>query len=92
MYFDWRNCSGSVPRRRPVTVTSAGGPAGQTGAGTGGAAAQTAADRVDGGGHGLVGMRERTAMLGGSLDTGPTDDGGFQVTAVLPVSPPEEAT
>jgi signal transduction histidine kinase len=44
------------------------------------------------GGHGLVGMRERATMLGGSLDTGPTDDGGFQVTAMLPVSPPEEVT
>ena len=39
-----------------------------------------------GGGHGLVGMRERVAMLGGSLDAGPTEDGGFQVTAVLPVT------
>jgi signal transduction histidine kinase len=44
-----------------------------------------------GGGHGLVGMRERVAMLGGSLDAGPTADGGFRVAAVLPVSPPEEA-
>jgi len=43
-----------------------------------------------GGGHGLVGMRERTTMLGGSLDAGPTADGGFRVAAVLPVSPPEE--
>jgi signal transduction histidine kinase len=46
---------------------------------------------VAGGGHGLVGMRERTTMLGGSLDAGPTADGGFRVAAVLPVSPPEEA-
>ena len=44
-----------------------------------------------GGGHGLVGMRERATMLGGSLDAGPTDDGGFQVTVVLPMSPPEDA-
>jgi signal transduction histidine kinase len=44
-----------------------------------------------GGGHGLVGMRERATMLGGSLDAGPTADGGFRVAAVLPVSPPEEA-
>ena len=44
-----------------------------------------------GGGHGLIGMRERTTMLGGSLDAGPTADGGFRVAAVLPVSPPEEA-
>jgi signal transduction histidine kinase len=45
-------------------------------------------DGAASGGHGLVGMRERAAMLGGSLDAGPTDDGGFQVSAVLPVSPP----
>jgi signal transduction histidine kinase len=44
-----------------------------------------------GGGHGLIGMRERATMLGGSLDAGPTADGGFRVAAVLPVSPPEEA-
>ena len=37
-----------------------------------------------GGGHGLVGMRERVTMLGGSLTTGPGDKGGFAVTAELP--------
>jgi signal transduction histidine kinase len=46
--------------------------------------------RAGGGGHGLVGMRERATMLGGSLDAGPTADGGFRIAAVLPVSPPEE--
>jgi signal transduction histidine kinase len=46
--------------------------------------------REAGGGHGLVGMRERATMLGGSLEAGPTSDGGFQVSAVLPVSPPAE--
>ena len=40
--------------------------------------------------HGLVGMRERATMLGGSLEAGPTGDGGFRVAAVLPVSPSEE--
>ncbi|MER5638459.1 sensor histidine kinase [Kitasatospora sp. NPDC002227] len=35
-------------------------------------------------GHGLLGMRERTAMLGGRITTGPTPDGGYQVTALLP--------
>jgi len=47
--------------------------------------------RTAGGGHGLVGMRERATMLGGSLDAGATGDGGFRVAAVLPVSPPEGA-
>ena len=46
---------------------------------------------ADDGGHGIIGMRERATMLGGSLDAGPTGDGGFHVAAVLPVSPPEEA-
>jgi hypothetical protein len=31
-------------------------------------------------------MRERAAMLGGSLNAGPTEDGGFLVTAVLPTT------
>jgi signal transduction histidine kinase len=35
-------------------------------------------------GHGIIGMRERAAMLGGQLEAGPTDEGGFLVTAVLP--------
>ena len=42
--------------------------------------------RLVGGGHGIIGMRERAAMLGGSLDAAPTEDGGFQVTALLPVT------
>jgi signal transduction histidine kinase len=36
-------------------------------------------------GHGLAGMRERVALLGGSLTAGPAADGGFVVAAVLPV-------
>jgi signal transduction histidine kinase len=39
-----------------------------------------------GSGHGIIGMRERTTMLGGSLDAAPTEDGGFQVTALLPIA------
>jgi signal transduction histidine kinase len=39
-----------------------------------------------GGGHGIIGMRERTAMLGGTLKAAPTEDGGFQVTALLPLT------
>jgi signal transduction histidine kinase len=38
-----------------------------------------------GSGHGLAGMRERVELLGGSLSAGPARDGGFAVSAVLPL-------
>jgi signal transduction histidine kinase len=38
-------------------------------------------------GHGLVGMRERAAAVGGTVDAGPGPDGGFRVMATLPVPP-----
>ncbi len=37
-----------------------------------------------GAGHGLLGMRERAAMLGGHLTAAPTQHGGFAVSAFLP--------
>ncbi|WP_235500244.1 sensor histidine kinase [Leifsonia sp. Root227] len=39
----------------------------------------------DSGGHGIRGMRERTALLGGRLEAERTDDGGFVVLASIPV-------
>jgi signal transduction histidine kinase len=39
----------------------------------------------DGGGHGIIGMRERAAMLGGHLEAGPTAADEFLVTAALPL-------
>ncbi|MFJ9695509.1 sensor histidine kinase [Kitasatospora sp. NPDC101183] len=45
---------------------------------------------AEGTGHGLVGMRERVRLAGGSLDTGPLPDGGFKVAAVLPIEAPQE--
>jgi signal transduction histidine kinase len=45
-----------------------------------------AAGRFQGGGHGLIGIRERAAACGGHAETGPGPHGGFQVTAHLPYS------
>jgi signal transduction histidine kinase len=47
------------------------------------AAAATDA-RLPSGGNGLLGMRERVTALGGVFVSGPTDEGGFRVSAVLP--------
>ena len=46
---------------------------------------------VHGGGHGLVGMRERVRVFGGELHTGPRAGGGFAVRARLPLQNEEEA-
>jgi signal transduction histidine kinase len=35
--------------------------------------------------HGIIGMRERAAMFGGSLTAGPRPDGGFEVRACIPL-------
>ena len=42
-----------------------------------------------GGGHGVIGMRERVALFGGRFQAAPTDEGGFRVHALLPL---EEAS
>ncbi|HEY8583599.1 MAG TPA: histidine kinase [Capillimicrobium sp.] len=44
------------------------------------------AQRLAGGGHGLVGMRERVRVVGGELHAGPRPGGGFDVRARLPLA------
>ncbi|WP_207393971.1 sensor histidine kinase [Actinomadura formosensis] len=53
-----------------------------------GTAVMAGSDAVRGGagGHGLVGMRERALLLGGTVDTRPRPGGGFQVVAHLPAA------
>jgi signal transduction histidine kinase len=47
--------------------------------------------RAGGGGHGLIGIRERAAACGGTARTGPARDGGFQVVVRLPVAAGRQA-
>ena len=48
-------------------------------------AATQAAQPMEGAGHGLHGMRERVRLVGGSLETGVREEGGYRVAARLPI-------
>lgn len=50
-----------------------------------GGTADDAGQHADESGHGIVGMRERAAVFGGTLEAGSLPGGGFQVKAFLPV-------
>jgi signal transduction histidine kinase len=47
-----------------------------------------------GAGHGITGMRERVTMLNGEMTAAPTEEGGYEVTAFIPVAaiPAEETS
>lgn len=51
--------------------------------------AQAVAPALPPGGHGLVGLRERVHLVGGHLTAGPTREGGYELTATMPVPPPD---
>jgi signal transduction histidine kinase len=67
---------GYRPRDLVIDVSNARGAA--EGAGPGSAAA------VDGSGRGLIGLRERIAIYGGTLEVGPRPGGGWRVRATIP--------
>ncbi|HEU5111031.1 MAG TPA: histidine kinase [Micromonosporaceae bacterium] len=46
---------------------------------------RTRASGLPSGGHGLLGLRERTGLLGGTFEAGPTPEGGFRVEATYPI-------
>ncbi|MFJ4685925.1 sensor histidine kinase [Streptomyces sp. NPDC088789] len=69
------------PGRVTVTVTDDGRPRPH------GLAGRRTASSLAGGGYGLLGMRERVAVHGGSLEAGPREEGGFRVTATVPLPP-----
>ena len=81
-----RSCASVGLRYEPETLTvqvdnDATGAAG----GAGEAAGDVGAEPANARGLGLIGMRERVAALGGRLDAGPREQGGFRVWAELPV-------
>ena len=75
-----------VPVGRNIEITVVDDGSGETGAlGTHPEGAPDSAPEK-GGGHGLLGMRERVGALNGTLTAGPRYGGGFRVHAILPVS------
>jgi signal transduction histidine kinase len=70
------------PGALALAVEDHGPPAGGSGAGL--AAGSGVSSGIGEEGHGIIGMRERAAALGGWLTAGPRAEGGFRVLAELP--------
>ncbi|WP_430333363.1 sensor histidine kinase [Rhodococcus sp. ACT016] len=77
-----RHCPGA-----PVTVTLDHGPSVTAIVVRNGPAAAPGQPVESSGGSGIGGMRERAAAVGGTLDTRPLPDGGFEVRAHIPAAP-----
>jgi signal transduction histidine kinase len=71
---------GGADLRIEVADTGGGTPADSASATGGGGGTRSAAS-----GHGLIGMRERAASVGGVVQAGPGAGGGFCVAATLPL-------
>ncbi|MFE3442977.1 sensor histidine kinase [Nocardia sp. NPDC059180] len=56
---------------------------------SGGVPVQEPANRITGSGLGLAGMRERVAVLGGTMDAGRAADGSWRVRATIPLIQPD---
>ncbi|MFF5832922.1 sensor histidine kinase [Streptomyces bacillaris] len=67
-----------------VTITVTGGPGDGLTIEVANPAPNEPFERVPGSGQGLIGLTERATLAGGSLEHGPTPDGGFLVRARLP--------
>lgn len=76
-----------LPDTLDVTVTDDGGSGGSDADGANARARRPdPANVVPGPGHGLIGMRERARLYGGTVVVGPRTEGGFSVRLTLPVT------
>jgi len=79
--------AGAGVSRRSLALAGSVGGGGISGGGSAGDAdvAVLPAVSIGGGGHGIIGMRERVSLLGGEFSAGPLPGYGFQVSAHIPL-------